>query len=113
MIDMKLSVYARQLGISYKTAYRMWREGQLDAYQLPSGTVIIREQVVDAPAKIALYARVSSADQKDEVARQLDRLRNYAAGRGYRVAQEVVEIASGVNDNRPKLNKLLGDATIG
>jgi putative resolvase len=34
---MKLSAYARQLGISYKTAWRWWSEGKLDAYQTETG----------------------------------------------------------------------------
>ena len=40
---MKLSRYAKQLGISYKTAFRLWQAGMLDAYQLPTGTVIVRD----------------------------------------------------------------------
>ena len=62
---------------------------------------------------VALYARVSSADQKEDALRQMQRLRDYAAAKGYQVTAEVTEIASGVNDNRPKLNKLLRDPKIG
>ena len=40
---MKLSEYAKQVGVTYKTAYQWWRTGQLDAYQLPTGTIIVRE----------------------------------------------------------------------
>jgi len=35
---MKLSAYARQIGVTYKTAYRWWKAGKLDAYQLDTGT---------------------------------------------------------------------------
>ena len=38
---MKLSNYAKQIGISYNTAWRMWKRGQLPGYQLPTGTVIV------------------------------------------------------------------------
>jgi predicted site-specific integrase-resolvase len=41
---MKLSDYARELEISYKTIWRLCKEGKLDAYQLPMGTVIVREK---------------------------------------------------------------------
>ncbi len=109
---MKLSTYAKQLGVTYKTAWQWWKAGQLDAYQLPTGTVIVREPVQAAPG-VALYARVSSADQKDDAARQMERLREYAAARGYQVVAEVTEIASGLNDERPKLNKLLTNPKIG
>lgn len=102
----------RQVGVSYKTAYRWWKDDKLDAYQSHIGTIIVREQP-DRPTGVALYARVSSADQKEDALRQMQRLRDYAAAKGYQVTVEVTEIASGVNDNRPKLNKLLRDPKIG
>ena len=43
----------------------------------------------------------------------MQRLRDYVAAKGYQVTVEVTEIASGVDDNRPKLNKLLCDPKIG
>ena len=112
---MKLSQYAKRAGVSYKTAWRWWQSGHLDAYQTPSGTIVVREPVLTAPSagRIALYARVSSADQKADLERQTQRLRDYAAAKGYSVSKEVSEIASGLNDHRPKLAKLLSDPTIG
>src|SRR5260221_7576722 len=109
---MKLSAYAKQVGVTYKTAYQWWKAGQLDAYQLPTGTIIVREAQPSATG-VALYARVSSAEQKADVTRQLHRLREYAAARGYQVVAEVTEIASGLTDERPKLTKLLTDAQVG
>jgi putative resolvase len=73
-MPMKLSTYAKQMGVTYKTAWQWWKAGQLDAYQLPTGTVIVRE-AKPAASGVALYARVSSADQKDDATRQLERLR--------------------------------------
>jgi predicted site-specific integrase-resolvase len=112
---MKLSQYAKKVGVTYKTAWRWYKAGTLDAYQTPTGMVIVRDLVMEKPeiGRIALYARVSSADQKSDLERQVQRLRDYAAARGYRVAKEVVEIASGLNDNRPKFLKLLADPSIG
>jgi putative resolvase len=62
---------------------------------------------------VALYARVSSVDQKNVLERQLERLKDYAAGHGYQVTRMVSEIGSGLNDRRPKFLKLLTDPTIG
>ena len=109
---MKLSTYAKQVGVTYKTVYQWWRAGQLDAYQLPTGTIIVREAKPSATG-VALSARVSSAEQKAEVTRQRHRLRDDAAARGYQVVAEVTEIASGLNDERPKLTQLLTDAQVG
>src|SRR6266699_5950342 len=98
---MRLSQYAKHMNITYKADYGWWEKGLLDAYQLPTRTIIVREPVAQQPASIiALYARVSSADQKSDLARQLQRLRDYAAARGYQVAKEVTEIASGLNESR-------------
>ena len=44
---MKLSTYAKELGVCYKTAWRMWKRGELNAYQLPSGTVIVKDNKYD------------------------------------------------------------------
>jgi predicted site-specific integrase-resolvase len=111
---MRLSEYAKKMGVTYKTAFRWWKAGKLDAYQLDTGTVIVREPAQPQEALgIALYARVSSADQKADLTRQRDRLREYALAKGYQIAKEVSEIASGLNDQRPKLMKLLMDASIG
>src|SRR5260221_14320653 len=109
---MKLSAYAKQVGLTNKPFYPWWKAGQLDAYQLPTGTIIVRETTPSATG-VALYARVSSAEQKADVTRQRQRLRDYAAARGYQVVSEVTEIASGLNDERPKLTKLLTDAQVG
>src|SRR6266702_3042136 len=87
----------------------------LDAYQTTTGTIVVREEKNLPPTtgRIALYARVSEASQKADLERQLERLRDYAAAKGYTVSKEVVEIASGLNDSRPKLAKLLSNPTIG
>ena len=112
---MKLSQYAKKAGISYKTAWRWYKAGTLDAYQTPIGMVVVRDPPMEriGTGRIALYARVSSADQKSDLERQVQRLRDYAAARGYQVAKEVTEIASGLNESRPKFLKLLADPTIG
>ena len=46
---MKLSVWAKQQGITYKAAWNWWKAGKLpvEAEQMPSGTIIIKEQKAD------------------------------------------------------------------
>jgi len=91
---MKLSTYVRQIGVTYKTAYRWWNAGKLDAYQLVTGTVIGRDLLKVSAINVALYARVSSADQKNDLERQLVRLKDDAAAHGYQVTRMVSEIAA-------------------
>lgn len=112
---MKLSQYAKQQGISYRTALRWWRAGAINGYQAPTGTIIVTEGEIPPaarPEKVAIYARVSSAEHKDNLEQQAARLSEYCAARGYQVAQVVQEIASGANDSRPKLLSLLKDTSI-
>ena len=40
---MKLSDYAKKVGVSYKTAWRWFKDGKLDAYQMDTGTIIVNE----------------------------------------------------------------------
>ncbi len=112
---MRLSQYAKQMNVSYKTAFRWWKAGRLDAYQLDTGTIIVRDPLPETttPKGIALYARVSTQGQQADLDRQVERLKTYAASRGYQVSKMVQEIASGLNDTHPQLLKLLTDPQIG
>jgi putative resolvase len=112
---MKLSQYAKKVGVTYKTAYRWYKAGTLDAYQTETGIIIVREKADEKPltGRIALYARVSSLGEKEDLERQMHRLKDYAVAKGYQVSKEVTEIASGLNEKRPKLEKLLADSSIG
>ncbi|HEV7235657.1 MAG TPA: IS607 family transposase, partial [Ktedonobacteraceae bacterium] len=110
---MKLSQYAKQQGISYRTALRWFRDGTIQGYQAPSGTIIVTERErVQTVQKVAIYARVASSEHRENLERQAERLSQYCTVRGYQVTMVVKEIASGVNDSRPKLLSLLKDTTI-
>ncbi|MEH2196621.1 IS607 family transposase [Nostoc sp.] len=108
---MKLSDYAKKAGVSYKTAHRWWKAGQLRGYQIPAtGTIIIESDEPVESEKIALiYARVSSAEAKANLERQATRLTEYAIAKGYRIYKVVKEIGSGLNDNRKLLSGALQD----
>ena len=59
--------------------------------------------------RIALYARVSTADQSCEM--QLRELRDYAARRGWQVFAEYVDAGwSGARASRPELDRLMQEA---
>jgi putative resolvase len=113
--DIKLSAYAKQQGISYQTAWRMWQRGELPAHQLPSGTVIVEVpaalQAV-RPQKVAVYARVSSTEHRKDLEGQAERVAAFCAAKGWQVAKIVKECGSGVNDQRPQFLALLADTSI-
>ncbi len=107
---MKLSVYAKKLGVTYHTVWRLWKSGKLDAYALPTGTVIVRdEKTFELPNKVCIYARVSSSENKSNLDAQSKRLQEYAIAKGYQIYTVIKEIGSGVNDSRKQLLKILKD----
>lgn len=110
---MKLSAYARQHAMTYHTAWKHYHAGKIPGYQDPdTGTIYIEKpnDTQNTPGnRAALYARVSSTTNKGSLNGQLERLRLYAAAKGYEITSENTEIASGLNENRKTLWKLLNN----
>jgi predicted site-specific integrase-resolvase len=108
----KLSDYANKLGVSYKTVWRYWKAGKLNGFQTATGTVIVTETLESSSfetKKAAIYARVSSSENKTNLEAQAGRLQEYAIAKGYQIQTVIQEVGSGVNDQRPKLLKALTD----
>jgi len=112
---MKLSKWAKQQGISYKTAWRWYKDGKLPvpAEKTPSGTILVRtDEQKETGGKNVIYARVSSSDQKKDLDRQVKRLVEFANSQGYAVNQTVEEVGTGLNGHRKKLMRLLSEPHI-
>lgn len=111
MHELKLSEYARRKGISYRTALRWFHAGNIPGRRMPSGTILVQD---DAEAdgqptvrRAALYARVSSSENKGNLSTQLERIRQFSVASGMQVTHAISEVGSGLNDSRPKLLKLV------
>lgn len=112
---MKLSDYAKQQGVRYETAWRWFRDGKIQGRRIGAHTILVEEdRPLPRPSvqKVAIYARVSSTENKANLDSQAERLVAYCAAKGYQIAKVVKEIGSGVNDSRPKLLALLEDQSI-
>lgn len=111
---MKLSTWARIQGLSYKTAWRMWKAGKLPvpAEQLPTGTVMVHPPVSALEGGVALYARVSSSDQTADLDRQVARLAEFAAIQDLRVVEVVKDIGASLNGHRLGLMRLLRNPVV-
>lgn len=110
-----VSYYAKTVGITYKTAWRHYKLGNIDgAYQLSSGTVVGPDISSDKheSGKTYIYTRVSSSENKGNLESQADRLLKWSTCQGFTVDGVVKEVGSGLNDSRPKLLKLLGDPQV-
>jgi putative resolvase len=111
---MKLSQYAKNLGIHYRTAWNMFNNNQIpNAYKLPTGTIIVPNQTVISDqsqnkiTKVCLYSRVCSSQNKNNLISQEKRLTEFCNAKGWTISKSIKEIGSGINDNRKQLNDIL------
>ena len=109
----KLSEYAKEHNLTYRTAFNHFHNLISGAYQLPSGTIVIPDNANQKKIKeteyVVTYARVSSSENKNNLISQSKRLVDYCNAKGWTTQENITEIGSGLNDNRPKLIKLLND----
>jgi putative resolvase len=109
----KLSEYAKNNCITYRTAYKHWEEGKVKGIKTHTGSILIENNDSNfEEVLIATYARVSSSENKNNLESQSERLRNYASAKGYKIYKEIKEIGSGLNDERKQLLSLLQDEKI-
>lgn len=106
----KLSDYAKMFRVTYRTAWNRYKAGKIKGAFMDEETnhvyIPIKSLNTNNAKRVALYARVSNNDAKDNLERQLERIRNYSISNGYNIVIECKEIASGLNDKRTKLTNL-------
>lgn len=109
---MKLSQYAKKMGVTYQTAHKWFKNGQIEgAYQLSTGTIVVPDEKKQTKrTKTVIYARVFSVKQ-DQI-RQVDRLVDFCLAKGWVVDDIIEDVGFGLNDDRKRLNQLLKDPTV-
>jgi predicted site-specific integrase-resolvase len=112
---MNLVAWAERNGVARVTAYRWFRAGLLP---VPARKVR-RLILVDAPtvpveprSRTAVYARVSSADQKADLDREVARVTGWATSQQIPVDKVVTEVGSALNGHRRKFLAVLGDPSV-
>src|SRR5215472_14745128 len=60
--------------------------------------------------RVAIYARVSTANNGQDPTMQTRELREYIERRGWQLAGEYVDWMTGTKDRRPELDRLMADA---
>jgi len=108
----KLSQWAKDNGLSYNTAFRYFKNNQIEnVKQLQTGTILVGYEEHNMSNKndkrVIVYSRVSSNEMKENLNRQQERLEEYCISKGYTIVKSIKEISSGMNDNRPKLKQIL------
>lgn len=124
---LSISEAAKKLGV-HPNRLREWeKKGLIHPIRLPSGHRRYPVEEIDRilkaggmneteePDAVALYARVSTKNEADagNLDRQLERLRAYAGEKRYRVVTEYTDVASGLNQKRRGLDRMLKAAEQG
>lgn len=108
---MKLSKWAKLQGIHYNTAKNWFHAGKIPgARQMDTGTILVDDPAQAEPVKlekVCIYARVSNHSRKKEMDYQVERIVQFANAKGYVVDKVYKEVASGMNDKRKMLWKML------
>ena len=109
MNRIKVSTYAKRVGLSPQAVRSYFHAGKIPGIQLDTGTILLDDpdSILKKENGAALYSRVSSSQNKDNLLRQQQRLRDYSSAKGYQISYDVTEIGSGLNDSRSKLLNLL------
>ena len=111
----RLNEMAKRLNVSVKTLQRWDREGILVAKRTPTDRRYYTEDQyleyigssTKSKRKTIAYARVSSANQKDDLQNQITFIRNYVNAKGEILDDVIEDIGSGLNYNRKHWNDLL------
>ncbi|MFD8528188.1 IS607 family transposase [Streptosporangium canum] len=112
---MNLKEWAKAQGVHPITAYRWYREGTLPVPARKVGRLILVGDI-DPTAQqggtTVVYARVSSADRKGDLDRQVARVTAWATGRGMSVDRVVTEVGSALDGRAKKFLALLADPQV-
>lgn len=113
---------AKLLGVHFLTVKRWIYSGKLKAQKSAAGRWYVPESEIrrllgkalrDETKRCVIYARVSSHEQKPHLKSQVERLEKYAESRGYEIVKVLEETASGLNENRRKLQTAYNTLKIG
>ena len=97
--------------VTNKTVWNWIRKEKVQIDRTETGRVRI---VFDEnhEKKIAVYARVNSSENKSNLQSQTERLISFCNAKGNKVSRIEMEVSSGLNDKRKKLENLLIDHSI-
>ena len=113
---MNLREWAEAQHIHPQTAYRWFREGRLPVpAQRVGGLIVVGDLTERAFAhrgKTAIYARVSSADQKSDLDRQVSRVTTWATSNRHSIDSVVTEVGSALNGKRAEFLSMLRDPDV-
>ncbi len=111
----KITEASEYLGVSINTLKTLANNGKINSFKTTGEHRRFRQEDLDAFMGVeeekqekvtVIYARCSTAKQKENLERQKDRLRKHAEAKGYKYVL-IDEIASGINEKRNGIHKLI------
>jgi len=112
---MNLCEWADSQGVPPQTAYRRFRAGTMPVPVRKMGKLNLVGDLKDHPhhtTSVAVYAHVSSSDQRADPHRREARVTARATSRGHAVDRIVTALGSGLNGKRRKFLALLSDPSV-
>ena len=121
---LRQSEVTQKYRLSKTTLHRWLKDGKLTDHRTIGGhrrydsaeveaLLSVSDGVTVTEKDVALYARVSTQKQSENLTRQHERLIEACGERGYRIVLDCSEIASGLNDNRRQFFKVIDAACKG
>jgi len=96
-----------KLKITPQTLWNKVNKGLIESKEIKGTKYYFLEEELNDNRSNVIYSRVSNSKQKEDLIRQELVLREYAVSSGHIIHDVYSDIASGMNDNRIGLNKLL------
>lgn len=112
---MNLVRWAERNGVARVTVYRWFRAGLLAVSACKVGRLILVDEPTgetDPRGRTAVYARVSSADQKPDLDRQVARVTAWATDQQFSIDKVVIQVGSALNGHRRNFLALLRDRSV-
>ena len=114
----KLSTWAKRNNVCYRTAWMWVHNGKFPqkTFIAETGSIFVieeeNEQLKTSPQDngTIIYCRVSTHGRKNDLTRQIERCKQFALANGWAISSIQKEIASGMNDNRTVLWKVIESA---
>ena len=106
----KLSTWAKNNNVCYKTAWKWVVDGKFPFKTFISDTnriFVIEDKCQNTEDTTIIYCRVTNHSRKEELNYQVDRCKQFALAKGWTINKIFKEVASGMNDNRNELWKAI------
>ena len=99
---MKLSQYAKLHSVTYRTAWNRYKLGKISNARVDeTGHVIIDDSKLGITDKTAVYARVSSSENKPNLISQSKRVQDFCSAKGW-----VVSVVVGIKKKAKCKNRI-------